>query len=556
MDMNQTLRTSALRSFPGLRSRALSVQLLLVSLGLAGAAGGQTAAVGLSTVRGQLFGNENISNVFVPEADDRFGTAVAVGDFDGNGVDDLATGIPLDDGSVGSGCTNCGGVVVRYAAGGRGLLPGLAPTFLTQLNGTPDPDGADLGDRFGAALAAGDFDGDGIDDLAVGVPGNSIGFEGEGGVEIHRGQTTGIQVVADLFLVQGVDGMPNFRGSNDFFGSALAAGDFNGDAYDDLAIGAFGDFAGVTAGSVTVVQGSPDGLRPAESFLMCQACQGLPDVRENGDEFGFSVAAADFDGDGFGDLAIGSPGEDGVGATLIVFGSPFSLLFADHRWWGQFDLGGLPELEDRFGETLAAGDFDGDGRADLAMGAPLEDVLVVTRGTVADAGAINVIYGHPDGFDLARTQYWDQGFGNFASLDSETGDRFASALAAGDFDGDGRDDLAIGHYSEDSASGVDSGAVTAVMGAASVGISAARRRTILIGQEGFPGAAPQDGRHFGFALATGDFDDDGVGDLAAGAPREDVGDIVNVGVEMVLYGSLFADGFDSENAAFWTSAVP
>jgi hypothetical protein len=79
-------------------------------------------------VRARTFDNEDLL-IFRPESFDFFGSEVASGDFNGDGVDDLATGIPNDDGIAGSGCTDCGGVVVRYGISGRGLDTALAVTL-------------------------------------------------------------------------------------------------------------------------------------------------------------------------------------------------------------------------------------------------------------------------------------------------------------------------------------------------------------------------------------------------------------------------------------------
>ena len=142
--------------------------------------------VGLSSVRSQYFENENLL-FYVPESFDNFGAALATGDFNGDGADDLATGIPYDNGLAGFELDNVGLAIVRYGIPGFGLETGLADTVLRDTEDVA-PD-----DNFGFALAAGDFNGDGFDDLAVGEPGNHVLDYGK--VHIFYGSPGGIQVV-------------------------------------------------------------------------------------------------------------------------------------------------------------------------------------------------------------------------------------------------------------------------------------------------------------------------------------------------------------------------
>ena len=126
---------------------------------------------------------------------------------------------------------------------------------------------------------------------------------------------------------------------------------------------------------------------------------------------------------------------------------------------------GVPESNDRFGSSLAAGDFNGDGRDDLAVGVPGEDV-----GSKVEAGSVNVLYSGPNGLRKSGNRSWTQkGAVNGAV---ERGDGFGTALAAGDFDGNGKDDLAIGVPGEDIGSKTDAGSVNVLYGRGS-GLSSA-----------------------------------------------------------------------------------
>ncbi len=259
------------------------------------------------------------------------------------------------------------------------------------------------------------------------------------------------------------------------------------------------------------------------------------------------------------DLAVGVPGEGsngqdpatGRGAVHIVFGTAIGLSLSGNLLRTESDLGGQSQIGALFGRAVAAGDFDGDLRDDLAIGAPFRNLGA--GGTIPDAGHALVLYGGGFDFDFGRTQTWSQDSVSGAGT-SEADDRFGFALTAGDFDRDGREDLAVGHPGEFNLVPAD-GLVTVLMGT-STGISAERHRGFTRGFDGCPGPINEGSRFFGQTLATGDFDGDGHADLIAGAPFADEAGLANVGDEIVLYGSLFSDGFETSTAGLWSSLVP
>ena len=174
-------------------------------------------------------------------------------------------------------------------------------------------------------------------------------------------------------------------------------------------------------------------------------------------------------------------------------------------------------------------DFNGDGYADLAVGAPADSVSGHDS-----AGAVNVLYGSSNGLRVEGDQQLTQDTPGVAAFAS-TGDRFGAALAAGDLDGDGVADLVVGVPGEDVLGRANAGVVNVLYGSPG-GLTAERNHFFSQGSAGVPGAVEaQDA--FGRAVAVGDFDGDGLGDVAVGAPREWVGGARVAGAVNVLYGS-------------------
>lgn len=455
-----------------------------------------------------------------------------------------------------------------------------------------------------SGIARGDFNGDGIGDLAIGVPFEDIGGNQDAGaVNVIYGSAAGLSAEAgpsDQFF--------GYTGTNGRAGSALASGDFNGDGYSDLAIGApFDDSpnGGIgqdapfvyskvrngssdtidvsetipppqldvvqDAGRVHIFSGSPAGLDPNtwKSFNLGHIPGNAPHTL---DEFGSSLAWGDFDGDSRGDLAVGIPGHNlQAGAVGIFYGSS-SNLDQRRQLWTQDSagIGDSAEVGDRFGATLAAGEFGVyAGVSDLAVGVPGEDLDILGRTgvttTIRDAGAVHVIYGEltasPPGLSATGSQFWTQnsqqveGGGEIADT-AEEDDRFGAAL--GSF-GLGGSDLAIGVPGEDVRTIRDAGSVNVIY------FSPAANKLSFANNQLWTQVSPnvdddaEEGDQFGSALAGGDFNGDTLKDLAIGVPGETLNDqstpIPHAGAVHVIYYQSIGAGLSATAGPgdqFWT----
>lgn len=508
---------------------------------------------------------------------DSFGTSVAGGDFNGDGYDDLAIGVSADWGSE-------VGATFGYAPGWVSIIyggPGGLDAEGSQLIDQDDlvfGDQAEDGDRFGYALAAGDFDNDGRDDLAIGAPGDD---HDAGSIFLLKGGDDGLQTDgAKHFarrcwhLLCSEPGPYDFDST--FFGNVLTTGDVNGDEFADLIVGVYGyDFLDaieinfgeiwtyegfVDVGVLEVFSGGPDGLAdepnerrtPYFEYELDSVPGGCSIFPSCSYRFGFAVAAGDINGDGIDDVAVSAPGFNlGLkllsGTVYTMLGSNTGLRADGTQRWDQDTDGvaGSAEINDRFGSSLAIGNFDGDGYDDLAIGTPNESVGTGFSETPF-AGMVNVLYGSNEGLVAEGNQTWHQDSGGIAGS-AEIGDTFGFSLVAADFSGDGISDLAVGvpreNISIDGFLGIpvvktDAGMVNVIYGSP-LGLTATvdqgwhqDRPSIAGGVENFD--------HFGWSLASGDFDANGAADLAIGVPGEDINESLldwNEGAVNVIYSS-------------------
>lgn len=370
---------------------------------------------------------------------DNLGFTVASGDVNGDGRDDAIVG-------------------ARFAAAGGGATAGKAYVLFggDDVSGLHDTAAGDMdatvigrpGSTLTIALAAGDVNGDDIDDLLLGESG-AAGPNGDrplaGGVVVVLG-ATGLSTVDlrqtqpffEVFGANAGDNLPNH----------LAAGDLDSDGLAELIIGApMVDAENrEDAGAAYIVSVPGDGGT-------LDLADGDGAIRITGgarkDMLGFQVAAGDVNGDGTADAIIGARDADGVG-DAVNNGGEVHILFGKDGLPGSRDLlkdasdvmitSGDPT--DSLGFSVAEGDIDGDGITDVLSGAPVADSCNNER---ADAGDAYAVLGRDEWPGVITLK----GTGDRTYLGAEPGDGLGFSIAAGDFNGDGLADVMLGALQAD-----------------------------------------------------------------------------------------------------------
>jgi hypothetical protein len=393
------------------------------------------------------------------QANASFGGSVAsAGDVNGDGYSDVVVGgFYFSNGETGE------GRAFLYVGSSSGLAP--TPVWTAESNQT----NAFLGS---SVASAGDVNGDGFSDVAVGAPYFTNGQTDEGRAFVYLGSASG----PSFALVWAAES----NQADSQFGRVVSAGDVNGDGFSDVVVGAARFDNGETdEGRVVLYLGSASGLSLAPAWTA--------EGNQMGAQLGYSVASAgDVNGDGYSDVVVAAPffsnGEASEGRVFLYLGSPTGLS-SGPAWTAEVN-----QANAWFGYSVAsAGDVNGDGFSDVVVGAP-----------VMNNGRVFLYLGSTRG--LALTESWTAEI-NQSSLFG------ASVASSGDVNGDGYSDVVVGaNFFVNGQSG--EGGVFVYLGNPSgLGVTPA-----------WTAEGNQAGAQFGQSVASaGDVNADGYADLLVGS---------------------------------------
>jgi hypothetical protein len=310
---------------------------------------------------------------------DQFANGVAIGDIDGDGIEDLAVGAQLDD----DGFANAGAVWILFMNEDRSVKGHKKISNVSGWPGSPIKGG-----RFGNSIAAiGDFDNDGVPDIVVGSYYDDDGGVQSGAVYIMMLNRDGS--VKSHQKISATQGGLNGLIANRFFGSGVSSlGDLDGDGIIDIAVGApnYDDDGGFYKGSVWILFLNQDGTVKNQQIIS-QTLGNFTGIIDDEDRFGRSVnTIGDIDGDGINEIAVSANSDDdgaeNAGAFYILFLNRDGTVRKYQKISAlQGGFSGTINEGDNFGYSVTGlGDIDGDGIIDIAVGVPNSDFGGIDRG--------------------------------------------------------------------------------------------------------------------------------------------------------------------------------
>ncbi|MFE5816231.1 FG-GAP repeat protein [Streptomyces sp. NPDC056479] len=409
----------------------------------------------------------------------------------------------------------------------------------------------------GAAAApsglTGDINGDGYRDAVITAPLAKVAGKSKAGyVAVVYGSASGLNTGNRQIISQDTAGIPGVPESGDYFGDRATTGDLDDDGYTDIVVGVHAERIGSTDdfGALTVLWGGASGIKSGTDITT------LPEYRN---ELGWSVATGDFDGDGDTDLAAANNAAPG----LNVFEGPIT------RTGRAEELGGIDTSAETGINTdqIVAGDVTGDGKSDLLVMGQEETSnrtrSVLYKGTAIDltpsskvaggyaaviadvnkdgygdivtgnfmekstdepnggsGGAVTVTYGAASGLSTRTPVRFTQDTTGVPGA-SERNDAFGWSLDAGDTNGDGYADIAVGVANEDLSGKTDAGSVVILRGSAS-GLTGTGSKAFSQDTSGVPGTA-ESYDYFGHSVLLTDVSKDGRAELISGARGENDG---------------------------------